>query len=218
MRTWRAAPGWYLLALLAPVALQVLLVVINHGLGAPWPTAEQLGDWPQVPVTFVTMLIFVGIGEEAGWTAYATPVLLRRHGLLVAGVLGAVMRTLWHLPLMLSGDLGWVLGTVGNVGFSMLMLLLFAASDGRWTLVAVWHASLNAVGGLFFFQMVTGADRFRLELLLAITYAVLAVAAYLWLAVGRHRRLRENAAPLEEPAVLTYAAAQRSISGDRHEA
>ena len=37
-----------------------------------------------MPVTFVTMLVFVGIGEETGWMAFAAPILLRRHGLLVA--------------------------------------------------------------------------------------------------------------------------------------
>ena len=184
MRTWRAAPRWYVLAVLAPATVTLLLVSANHALGAPWPTADQLADWPQMLGTFVAMLVFVGIGEEAGWVAFATPILLRRHSILVACLLGAVMRTLWHLPLMLSGDLSWVLGTVGNVGFSVVMTLLFVASGGRWTLVALWHATLNATGGLFFFRMVTGADHVRVELLLAGTYAVLAIVTYL--AVRRH--------------------------------
>ena len=37
-RTWRAPPSWYLLALFAPVALQLLIVAMNHGFGAPLPT------------------------------------------------------------------------------------------------------------------------------------------------------------------------------------
>ena len=116
LRTWAAAPRWYLLALLAPVVLQLLFVLANHGFGAPLPTGDQLADWPEVPVTFLVMLVFVGYGEEAGWIAFVAPVLLRRHGLFVAWVIAAAMRTLWHLPLMLSGDLDWVLGTVGNAG------------------------------------------------------------------------------------------------------
>ena len=146
VRSWRAGTGWYALAVLVPMVLQLLIVVANHGWGAPLPTSGQLAEWPQVPVTFLTMLIFVGIGEETGWTAFAAPILLRRHGFVVAWALAAGMRTLWHLPLMVSGHLPWVLGTVGNAAFTIVSLQLLLASNGRWSLVAVWHAALNAVG------------------------------------------------------------------------
>ena len=202
MRTWLAAPRWYLLAVLAPATVTLLLVSANHALGAPWPTADQLADWPQMVGIFVAMLVFVGIGEEAAWMVYVTPILLRRHGLLAACLIGAVMRTLWHLPLMLAGDLSWVLGIVGNLGFSVVMTLLFVASDGRWTLVALWHATLNATGGRFFFRMVTGEDHVRVELLLAGTYAVLAIVAYL--ALRRHLTLTTHLmaqAERSQPAV-----------------
>ena len=62
------------------------------------------------------------------------------------------------------------LGIVGNAGFAMVTLLVFTASGGRWSLVAVWHASLNAVGGMFFFTMVTGVDKARLGVLLSGAY------------------------------------------------
>ena len=190
LRSWGAAPRWYLLAVLAPAAVTLLIVATNHAFGAPLPTSAQLAEWPQMLVTFVTMLIFVGIGEESGWIAFAAPVLLRRHGVLVAIVLASAMRIFWHLPMMISGDLPWVVGTVGNAGFTALMLMLLMASDGRWTLVAVWHAVLNATGGLFFFKMVEGQDNARTGFLLAGVYAILAVAAYL--AGGRHLTLREH--------------------------
>jgi hypothetical protein len=151
--------------------------------------------------TFVMMLVFVGIGEEAGWMAFAAPLLLRRHGLLAAWCLAAGMRILWHLPMMVSGDLSWVLGTVGNAGFTMVLLLLLVASRGRWTLVAVWHATLNATGGLGFFKMVEGADRDRTGLLLAGVYAVVAAVAYLALRdrVGSTGAAASDAAPADVP-------------------
>jgi membrane protease YdiL (CAAX protease family) len=139
-----------------------------------------------VPVTFLTMLVFVGIGEESGWTAFLAPVLLRRHGLLVAGVIAAAVRIFWHLPMMLDGELPWVLGTVGNAGFTMVTLLLLVGSGGRWSLVAVAHASLNAMGGLFFFRMVNGDHYTRAGYLLAGTYALVAAIGY----VVVSRRLR----------------------------
>ena len=209
LRSWRASPRWYLLALLAPMALTVLIVIVNHGFGAPLPTLDQLADWPQVPVTFVTMLVLVGIGEEAGWMAFAAPILLRRHGLLVAWALASAMRILWHLPLMIGGDLAWVLGTVGNAGFTMVALLLVVATNGRWTLVAVWHASLNATSGLFVFRMVTGADNARLGYLMSGAYAVVATAAYL--AWTRNNTSSAGAAP--DGTVVTSALPQRATTG-----
>jgi membrane protease YdiL (CAAX protease family) len=204
LRSWRAAPRWYALAVLAPVALQLLIVLANHALGAPLPTIDQLADWPQVPVTFVAMLVFVGIGEEAAWMAFAALLLLRRHGLLVAWVLASTMRILWHLPLMIGGDLSWVLGTVGNAAFTMVALQVLVASRGRWTLVAVWHAALNAMGGLFFFRMVSGADRDRLGYLLAGVYVLVAMAVHLaWgrrVTAGDGELAAEDAVPLRTPA------------------
>ncbi len=208
LRSWAASPRWYLLALLAPLVLQILFVLANHGFGAPLPTGDQLADWPEVPVTFLVMLVFVGYGEEAGWIAFVAPVLLGRHGLFVAWVIAATMRTLWHLPLMLTGDLDWVLGTVGNAAFSMVALLLFVASDGRWALAAVWHASLNATGGLFFHRMVTGADHERIAHLMAVGYALVALVAFLvHLVRGRHLNLCEDPAPTRRTAETAAARA-----------
>ena len=105
------------------------------------------------------MLVMVGIGEEAGWTAFAAPLLLRRHGIFGAWVVLSVVRILWHLPLMLNGEMPWAMGIVGNAAFQMIVLQLYVASGGRWSLAAVWHATLNAFGGMFLFTMVSGADR-----------------------------------------------------------
>lgn len=187
LRSWRAAPKWYLLAVLAPAAVHVINVLVNHALGAPLPTLAQLAGLPGVLASFVVLLVLIGVGEEAGWMAFAAPILLRRHRLLVAWVLASAMRILWHLPLMLSGNLPWVLGIVGNAAFTMVLLQVFTASGGRWTLTAAWHASLNVFGGGFFFLMVTGQDNARLGYLLTAAYAV--VAAVTYFAGGRHRTL-----------------------------
>ena len=79
----------------------------------------------------------------------------------------------WHLPLMLTGNLPWVLGTLGNAGFQLVLLCLYRLSGDRWFTAAVAHASLNALGAPFLFQMVTGADRARLAVIMAVAYALL---------------------------------------------
>ncbi|MCP3422616.1 CPBP family intramembrane glutamic endopeptidase [Nocardioides pinisoli] len=186
LRTWAASPWLYLLAVVAPLLLDVSIVFVNHLLGAPLPTGAQLGAWPEVPVTFVAMLVLVGLGEEAGWTAFAAPILLRRFGLLGAFAVLAPLRILWHMPLVLTGHMPLSIAVLANAGFQVIALLMLQHRRGSWTLAAVWHASVNAFGATFFFSMVTGPDRDRLDLLLALVYALAGAMAFvLHLASGR---------------------------------
>jgi membrane protease YdiL (CAAX protease family) len=175
---WRARPIWYATAFLAPIGIVVASVGANALLGASLPTAEQLGNGSRPLLAFLFMLLAVGLGEEVGWTAFAAPVLLRRHSFPTAFVVLAAMRFFWHLPLMLSGELPWV--AVASMLSFQLMLLMLLASGGPWTLGAVWHASQNAFGGVYFFQMVAGPDKARLGVLMGLVYVLAAAASVLW--------------------------------------
>ena len=70
---FRASVGWYILALAAPALIIAAAVLANHAFGAPLPTAAQLSGWTAIPLNFAIMLLMVGIGEEAGWMAFAAP-------------------------------------------------------------------------------------------------------------------------------------------------
>ena len=165
----RASPGWYLFALLAPVVIVVGAVFVNAAFGAPLPTAAQLRGWTDHGPEFLGILVAIGIGEEAGWTAFATPLLLARHRFLQAWLVLGAVRSLWHLPLMLQGDLSWTLGIGGNFAFQLLLLWMYRRT-GVWFLAALWHAALNTVGGSFLFRLVAGDDQARLGLLMVAGY------------------------------------------------
>ena len=212
LRTWRAAPGWYALAVLVPVVVHVVNVLINHALGAPLPTAAQLGQGIGLPITFVILLVVVGIGEEAGWMAFAAPLLLRRHGWLGVWAILSAIRILWHLPLMISGQSSWVMGFVGNAAFQLVLLQVFRLSGGQWALAAVWHATLNTFGGSFFSTMVSGADHYRLELLLSAAYTLLAIGA---LAAGRRFAPAGDTGPAHAGEARLPAEPGRHPVGDR---
>ena len=175
----RASPAWYAVAVVAPVAIVILAVLANYALGAPLPTASQLAEWPDLLATLAFFLVLIGIGEEAGWTAFAAPRLLDRHPFLTAWMMLSAIRVTWHLPLMLSGDLPWSLGIGGNAAFQLLVLWIFLRSGRVWFLAAIWHAMLNTTGGTFFFQMVQGEDQSRLALLMTAGYIIAAAAVLL---------------------------------------
>lgn len=176
LATLRTGPGWYLVALLVPVVLLGAFVLVNTLFGAPLPTGAQLSRWPTLGPEFLGILIAIGIGEEAGWTAFAAPRLLARHSFVVAWLLLATMRTVWHVPLMLQGDLSVSIGIGGNFAFQFVVLWLFQRTR-VWFLAALWHTVQNTVGGGFLFPMADSADRERLGVILVVGYwcVVLAV-------------------------------------------
>jgi membrane protease YdiL (CAAX protease family) len=170
-------PGWAVaIAFAVPAAIAVASVLANHALGAPLPRPEQLAAWRGLPQTFALFAMVVGIGEEAGWTAFAAPILLRRHGFLGCFGILAALRVLWHLPLVFTGELSWELGLAGNVSFQLLALVMLRSS-GSWLPAAIWHSVLNTLGGGFFFAMVEGPDRARLGALLTLGYVLTAALA-----------------------------------------
>ncbi len=204
LRYVAGSPVWYALAVLVPLAVHLVIVLVNHGLGAPLPTPAQLGHWPDLPATFVVNLDRDrdrrgGRLDGLRRTAAAAP---SRSAASLGDPVSA-LRILWHLPLMITGDSSVVMGVVGNAAFQLILLQLFSSSGGRWSLAAVWHATLNTFGGSFFTAMVTGADQERYGLLLSALYAVLAIMAVL---VGRHHATRRDqwvsqpAAPTPVPA------------------
>jgi membrane protease YdiL (CAAX protease family) len=189
LMAFRTSLGWYALAILAPVVVIVAAVLANHALGAPLPTPAQLAKWPDLAGWFVFFLIFVGIGEEGGWTAFAAPQLLNRRTFITAWVILSAMRVLWHLPLMITGQLPWVEGLGGNTAFQFLALWIFMRSGGVWFLAALWHTVVNTTGGHFFFQMVQGEDKARLGILMTAGYVLLAAIVFL---VDRRRLVRAS--------------------------
>jgi CAAX protease family protein len=212
LRRWTASPWLYVVAFASPILINVVIVLVNHGFGAPLPTSSQLGTWPEIFVNLLVMLVMVGLGEEAGWTAFAAPVVMRRHGLLGAWGVLAPMRIFWHLPLLLSGEMSWTIWLLGNAGFQLIVLQLMRKSGGAWSLAAVWHATLNATGGAFFFTMVTGEDNDRLGTLLAVTYALVALGTVIatW---GRRGERTELPAASEERHSI--GAAKAAVGGRR---
>jgi len=177
--TFRTGIGWYALAIVAPIVIITVVALVNYALGATLPTASQLAIWTELPGTFIFILIFIGIGEEAGWTAFAAPMLLRRNSFMKTWLILSAIRVFWHIPLMLSGDdLPWALGTFGNIAFQFLVLWIFQRSNQRWFLAAIWHAAQNTFGGNFFFQLVDGTDEAHLAILVAAGFVIVALIVY----------------------------------------
>ena len=60
------------------------------------------------------MAVLVFLACLFGWSIWIWVLL---HDMFVAWLIASTMRILWHLPLMFSGDLPWVLGIVGVTAY-----------------------------------------------------------------------------------------------------
>lgn len=180
--------GWYLLAASIPLVIPLTAAGLNLLLGAH---VTQAIDWTVPLFVLPIMLLVSGMWEEPGWTGFALPRLLERfattpYGTLSATLIMAVIRTGWHLPLMLSGSIYWT-DILGIVAAQIVISWLFNASGGSVLAVMLLHLLNNTMAGEFVMQWFDGADWVRQSWLLAILWSLLAVGVLIFggLGVGR---------------------------------
>jgi membrane protease YdiL (CAAX protease family) len=178
MVRWRVPWQWWATALLLPVLLTAAAAGLNVALGAPAPTAADLGRWPDAALTAVLILCVPFIGgawEEPGWRGFALPRLLGRFSPLAASVLLGAVWAAWHLPVLVSGDQHWsdlLLVVLASVVFTWV----FGNARASVLIAMVMHAMNNAVSGEYVSPMFTGADSTRQSWLLVVVWGVTAVA------------------------------------------
>ncbi len=181
---WRVGVGWYIVALLAPVAGWAIAGYVNVLLGAAPPSPDQLAGWSLIITSTLIFLInpFGGAFEEPGWRGYALPLLLRRHSALVATAVLGVIWTLWHLPLFVVGSIPWP-DAVLVFALTFVFTAIYLQTAGSVLIAFLLHASLNGAGE-FFVGLFTGDDRVRMYWILTALSAVIVAVA---IAVSRER-------------------------------
>ncbi|MGE0812763.1 MAG: alpha/beta fold hydrolase [Vicinamibacterales bacterium] len=179
---WRVGLRWYAFAVLpSPLVSAGLLLALSttSPLFGADGTAVLLGGLGAAATT---------IFEEIGWTGLATPLLRRRHTVLVTGLIVGVWWGLWHLlqQVFISGTYA---GGVPHALFLALSVLAAVASLSGYRVLMVWlydrtgslfvatvmHGMLTASSVFWFTPIATGAQ-FLANVWLA--------AAAMWLLVG----------------------------------
>ena len=190
---WRVHPGWYAAALLGPPVLIGAVVLANRALGAAVEPSATFPGWHLLPLLFAIRIVVGGpLGEELGWRGFLLPLLMQRHGALVASLLVAPLWFAFHLPAMLSGP-----ATAQRPVLSFLLWVVMASVLHTWLwlrtehsvlVVMLFHGAIDTSAALLLPQF-TGADYTRAWwLLVAFTTAA---AALVVLRDHRFRRLRD---------------------------
>jgi membrane protease YdiL (CAAX protease family) len=200
---WRARPSWYAVILLLPVVIWGGAVILKVLLGAPVPAVANSVGWPSLVLGFLLYLVnpLQGpLGEEPGWRGFALPHLQSKWSALVASLILSVFWAMWHLPLILSGQIPWPL-LLSIIPLAILFTWLYNGTNGSLFIVLVFHASYDALGD-FVYPLFSGPDLLRNYVLSAIVASV--VVLLVLIAIGP-ARLAHATASVTSPVTEAVA-------------
>ena len=118
-------------------------------------TAQTLPS-PYLPLLALPSMIlgfFIGgVGEELGWSGYATEPIQARTGAVNAGILLGIVWAAWHIPLLLQQHhaAAWIAWwCVGTVASRVVIVWLFNNTGMSVFAVIVFHVAQNLSWQLF---------------------------------------------------------------------
>ena len=140
---------WFLLILLINPAIAVFAyrIMRDVGISLPNPTPWTLAVFPLFILLFIAAL-----GEEIGWTGYATEPLLDRWGTLMGGLWLGVFWSLIHfIPLrQVHRSVDWIAWwSLGTISYRLIMTWLYVHSGRSLFGAAMFHAMINLAWQLF---------------------------------------------------------------------
>jgi membrane protease YdiL (CAAX protease family) len=141
--------GWFLLILLINPAIAMFAFGIMRASGVPIPNPVSL---PLVVFSLFVAFLISALGEEIGWTAYATERLLPRLGILSSGLfVGVIWSVIHFIPLIQAHrSLAWIAWwCLGTISYRLIMTWLYVHSGRSLFGVAIFHAMINLSWQLF---------------------------------------------------------------------
>jgi membrane protease YdiL (CAAX protease family) len=183
---WRARPVYWIVAVVAPCAVFLLIVLATAIAQGAWPDLGSLGRPDYLPAigilpTLLLWTVTFGMGEEVGWRGFALPRLQSARSAFSASMLLGAFWAVWHLPALFYRDtyveMGWLvipmLLTVAVVGSTMYTwlyngtqgsLLIPVIFHGLFDFFSVWPAGVIGPGMVMTVLMVFWAVRvFKLD-------------------------------------------------------
>jgi membrane protease YdiL (CAAX protease family) len=152
---WRVGVGYYIFAVLVPVALFGIALVINYIFTGVWTDLGLLGQADYLPYLGIPGVLGVwfltyGMGEEIGWRGFALPRLQRDRPAANAALLLGIIWACWHLPAFFfrdtyieMGPLGFPMFVVSIVFASVVFAWLYNSTGGSLLLVILFHVFFN---------------------------------------------------------------------------
>jgi membrane protease YdiL (CAAX protease family) len=135
MTRWRVGARWYAVALLT-VPLLVTTVLLALSLTSPefLPGILTTSDKAAFLLFGIVAGLIVSIFEEIGWTGFAIPRLLARHGVLATGIIVGVLWGAWHFPVFFWGGAA----SSGTLPLELYLFVLLFSILPAYRVLMVW--------------------------------------------------------------------------------
>lgn len=185
---WRVRWFWYLLAPGIILGIHLAAFTTMQLLGKPASSYAHLQPWTLILPVIFQLVFFGGQWEEPGWSGYALPNLQDRfsnrgpNGILLASLVLAAFRAIWHLPLGLSGSIPWFDIVFYSLALQLIITWVYNRTRGSVLIVMLLHFSSNVFPQVFL-PMFSGQDKDLYWLLFILAACV--VAAGLVILSGR---------------------------------
>jgi membrane protease YdiL (CAAX protease family) len=137
---------WYLFAVTFIAFIKGLAALVFFLLYNAWP---QVGTTSWYVMLFgIAVSMWAQAGEEIGWRGYALPLMSKKFGLAMAGILLGIIWAIWHLPLFYIAaadtfNQSFPLYLLHVTGLSVIMAWLFWKVNGNLLPLMVFHAAIN---------------------------------------------------------------------------
>jgi membrane protease YdiL (CAAX protease family) len=140
---------WYLVFVLFNPIVAVFSFQILRAIGVAVPNPPPL-TFAVLPLLLFSFI--AALGEEIGWTGYATEPFLSRWGILPGGVLLGLFWAAFHLILLTQVDrsLEWIAWwSLGTLSLRAIMVWLYDHAGDSVFAAAIFHALINLSWQLF---------------------------------------------------------------------
>ena len=141
--------SWYLAFIFINPVIAVLAYLIMRMTGVQIPNSTPL-SFTAIPL-FVVLFI-AALGEEIGWSGYATEPLQSRWGTLAAGlIIGLVWAVFHFIPLwQVNRSMEWIAWwSLATISLRVIMTWLYIHTGKSVSAAAIFHAMINLSWQLF---------------------------------------------------------------------
>lgn len=162
--------NWYFAIILINPVIALLAYGYMRAVGKLLPTLSlTFAIFPLFVVFFVSAL-----GEEIGWSGYATEPLQHNWGVIATGIFLGTVWAAWHfIPLLQAHrSLEWIAWwSLATISLRVIMVWIYTYSGKSLFAVAVFHAMINVswqlfpVNGSYYDPRVFGLISFGLAIL-----------------------------------------------------
>jgi len=206
---WRAHWGWYLFALLTPLATLAMAICLSSFRDAAWAALAPGKLVLSIPLAMLVALPFGPLAEELGWRGFALPRLERRFSALTSSLILGCVWTFWHTPMFwFPGaaipsflDVTWysLLLYLANItAITVLLTTMFNNTAGSVPLAILLHTTFNAARNGLFAALPEPSQHQQMEIYV-INILILSAVALI-----THRFL--SGSPAGEPETVTERA------------